>query len=138
VTTVGPGWGIAWDSVTFVVAAVLFSRLPHPPVLPDHHRRRWDRRWAGELADGVRALTGRTWLWTTTLADCPAGREHIAYEETSVWPELRKALSAEEADDLGTRPHPHTPPKPGLLKTAGRAIAAADRVRDAVTGRGKG
>ncbi|WP_285578704.1 hemerythrin domain-containing protein [Actinoallomurus iriomotensis] len=77
------------------------------------------------------------------------GREHIAYEETSVWPELRKALSAEEADDLGTRlqqgkkaaptrPHPHTPPKPGLLKTAGPAIAAADRVRDAVTRRGKG
>ncbi|GLY88826.1 MFS transporter [Actinoallomurus iriomotensis] len=73
VTTVGPGWGIAWDSVTFVVAAVLFSRLPRPPALPDHHRRRWDRRWAGELADGVRALTGRTWLWTTTLADCLAG-----------------------------------------------------------------
>ncbi|GLY75283.1 hemerythrin domain-containing protein [Actinoallomurus iriomotensis] len=31
------------------------------------------------------------------------GREHIAYEETSVWPEPRKALGAEEADDLGTR-----------------------------------
>ncbi|MGI5229328.1 hemerythrin domain-containing protein [Actinoallomurus sp. CA-142502] len=31
------------------------------------------------------------------------GREHIAYEETSVRPEPRKALGAEEADDLGTR-----------------------------------
>jgi hemerythrin superfamily protein len=75
------------------------------------------------------------------------GREHIAYEEERVWPGLRDALSADEAEELGTklqegkklaptRPHPHTPPKPGILKTAGPAVAAADRVRDAVTGRG--
>jgi hemerythrin-like domain-containing protein len=76
------------------------------------------------------------------------GREHIAYEETSVWPPLTKTLSAEEADELGTkveegkklaptRPHPHTPPKPGILKTAGPTVAAVDKARDAVTGRGK-
>jgi hemerythrin-like domain-containing protein len=76
------------------------------------------------------------------------GREHIAYEENEVWPEMEKALSAEEAQELGhkieegkkiapTRPHPHTPPKPGILKTAGPAVAAADRARDAVTGRGQ-
>jgi hemerythrin-like domain-containing protein len=76
------------------------------------------------------------------------GREHIAYEEDNVWPELRKTLSAEEAEELGrkivegkklapTRPHPHTPPKPGILKTAGPAVAAADRARDVVTGRGR-
>ena len=75
-----------------------------------------------------------------------AGREHIAFEETTVWPHLRTVLSAEQADDLGrkleegkktapTRPHPHTPPSPGLLKTAGPAVAAADRLRNAVTGR---
>jgi hemerythrin-like domain-containing protein len=76
------------------------------------------------------------------------GREHIAYEEDNVWPELRKTLSAEEAEELGrkieegkklapTRPHPHTPPKPGILKTAGPAVAAADKARDVVTGRGR-
>lgn len=76
------------------------------------------------------------------------GREHIAYEEQQVWPLLEKVLSAEEAGDLGTklqegkkiaptRPHPHTPPKPGILKAAGPAVAAADRARDAVTGRGR-
>ncbi|HEY2007194.1 MAG TPA: hemerythrin domain-containing protein [Solirubrobacteraceae bacterium] len=75
-----------------------------------------------------------------------AGREHIAFEETTVWPSLRASLSAQEADDLGrkleegkktapTRPHPHTPASPGVLKTAGPAVAAADRLRDAVTGR---
>ena len=76
------------------------------------------------------------------------GREHIGYEENNVWPELKKVLSADEADELGTkleegkklaptRPHPHTPPKPGVLKTAGPAVAAADKARDAVTGRDK-
>jgi hypothetical protein len=76
-----------------------------------------------------------------------AGRAHIAYEETEVWPLLRAALSPAEAEELGgklaaakktapTRPHPHTPPNPMLLRTAGPAIAAADRLRDAASGRG--
>jgi hypothetical protein len=79
------------------------------------------------------------------IPDC---RAHIEFEETKVWPALRDALSTAEAQDLGariakakehgpTRPHPHTPASPGLLKTAGPAVAAADRLRDAVTGRGK-
>jgi hemerythrin superfamily protein len=76
------------------------------------------------------------------------GREHIAYEEESVWPRMREALSEEDARELGekvvagkkiapTRPHPHTPPKPGILKAAGPVVGAADRARDAVTGRGQ-
>jgi hemerythrin-like domain-containing protein len=75
-----------------------------------------------------------------------AGRAHIAFEETTVWPSLRDNLTAAEAEDLGrkledgkvnapTRPHPKTPASPGVLKTAGPVIAAADRLRDAVTGR---
>jgi hemerythrin-like domain-containing protein len=77
-----------------------------------------------------------------------AGREHISYEETAVWPLLRESLSAKEASELGdkvaeakktapTRPHPHTPPSPSVLKSAGPAVAAADRARDAVSGRGE-
>jgi hemerythrin-like domain-containing protein len=76
-----------------------------------------------------------------------AAREHIEFEETRVWPELRKALNTQRALEMGaqiaegkktapTRPHPHTPPSPGVLKTAGPAAAAADKARDAVTGRG--
>ena len=76
-----------------------------------------------------------------------AGREHIGFEEGQVWPPLRAALTPEQASELGdkieagkktapTRPHPHTPPSPGVLKTAGPAVAAADRARDAATGRG--
>jgi hemerythrin superfamily protein len=84
-------------------------------------------------------------LVSTFITD---GREHIAYEENVVWPELEKTLSADEAEELGTkveqgkklaptRPHPHTPPRPGILKAAGPPVAAADRARDAVTGRGR-
>jgi hypothetical protein len=73
-------------------------------------------------------------------------REHIAYEENTVWPRLRPVISAERAEELGdklvegkktapTRPHPHTPPKPGVLKTAGPAVAATDKLRDKITGR---
>jgi hypothetical protein len=76
-----------------------------------------------------------------------AAREHIEFEETAVWPRLRTALNTERAAELGaqiaegkktapTRPHPHTPPSPGALKTARPAVAAADKVRDAMTGRG--
>lgn len=77
-----------------------------------------------------------------------AAREHIAFEENEVWPKLQAALSSEQAEELGgklaeakskapTRPHPHTPPKPGVLKTAGAAAAAMDKARDAMTRRGK-
>jgi Hemerythrin HHE cation binding domain len=74
-------------------------------------------------------------------------REHIAFEETQVWPGLRTALPAGVAEEIGTkiaegkktaptRPHPHTPPSPGTLKAAGPVAAAADKARDKLTGRG--
>ena len=64
-----------------------------------------------------------------------AAREHIQFEETAVWPGLRTQI-AEGKKTAPTRPHPHTPPSPGALKAAGPVAAAADRARDAVTGRG--
>jgi hemerythrin-like domain-containing protein len=75
-------------------------------------------------------------------------RAHIAFEEAHVWPLLGAALSAEQAEELGdkisqakkmapTRPHPHTPPTEGAQKTAGPLAGVADRLRDAVTGRGR-
>lgn len=69
------------------------------------------------------------------------GRAHIAFEEEKVWPRLREVLSAQGIKDLGTelvrgkdlaptRPHPNIPPRPGILKAAAPAVAAADKVRD--------
>lgn len=77
-----------------------------------------------------------------------AARAHIAYEEAHAWPLLRASISADEAQALGdqitrakklapTRPHPHVPPQPGAVKSVGPVAAVADRLRDAVTGRGK-
>jgi hemerythrin-like domain-containing protein len=74
------------------------------------------------------------------------GREHIAYEQDQVWPKVQAVMSREDLEEVGdkmakakksapTRPHPATPGKPGVQKTAGPVAAMADRIRDAVTGR---
>ena len=72
------------------------------------------------------------------------GRAHIAYEEERVWPALREALTPSAADLLGTkliqgkdlaptRPHPNISPRPGILKATAPAVAAADKLHDAVS-----
>ncbi|GFG98404.1 hemerythrin domain-containing protein [Mycobacterium timonense] len=77
-----------------------------------------------------------------------AAREHIAYEQDVVWPQVELAISREDLEKIGekleqakkiapTRPHPHTPPNPAVLKTMGTGAAVVDHVRDALTGRGK-
>jgi hemerythrin-like domain-containing protein len=76
----------------------------------------------------------------------PACRAHIEFEESRVWPGLRKVLSPDESKELGkkitkakahgpTRPHPRTPPTPAVLTTIGPAVAVVDKLRDAVAGR---
>jgi hypothetical protein len=78
----------------------------------------------------------------------PAARQHIEFEESQVWPGLRLALSPQQASELGekvskaeergpTRPHPSTPASPAALKTAGPVVAAVDKLRDAISGRGR-
>jgi Hemerythrin HHE cation binding domain len=75
-------------------------------------------------------------------------RAHIAFEEGHAWPLLRASVTAGQAAELGskieqakkaapTRPHPSTPATGGARKVAGPLAGAADRLRDAVTGRGK-
>jgi len=75
-----------------------------------------------------------------------ASRGHIEFEETCVWPGLRKVLSPDESRELAekivkakkrgpTRPHPRTPPTPAVLATVGPAVAVIDKLRDAVAGR---
>jgi hypothetical protein len=75
-------------------------------------------------------------------------RAHIAFEEGHAWPLMRASLSADQAAALGakiaqakkvapTRPHPHTPGNEGVRKAAAPLAGATDRLRDAVTGRGR-
>lgn len=74
------------------------------------------------------------------------GREHIAYEQDVVWPQVELAIDREELEKIGakleqakkiapTRPHPDTPPNSAVLKTVGLGAAVVDHVRDALTGR---
>ncbi|HJP76269.1 MAG TPA: hemerythrin domain-containing protein [Pseudonocardiaceae bacterium] len=76
------------------------------------------------------------------------GREHIDYEQTQVWPRVLASVDKSTLEELGekmakarsmapTRPHPATPSGPGAQKTAGMAAAAADKLRDTLTGRGR-
>jgi hemerythrin-like domain-containing protein len=104
---------------------------------------------AKEVLARLDKLSSRDAEFDRLLAEyIPAARQHIAFEETRVWPSLRQVLTPAEAQDLGekiqaaedagpTRPHPHTPPSPGVLKTAGPAVAVIDKLRDAISGRGR-
>ncbi|MEY9484537.1 hemerythrin superfamily protein [Streptomyces calvus] len=75
-------------------------------------------------------------------------REHIADEEQNLFPRLRAACSAETLDQLGekvrqakktapTRPHPAAPDKPPANKLLAPGAGMVDRLRDAMSGRGK-
>ncbi|MCX4885835.1 MULTISPECIES: hemerythrin domain-containing protein [unclassified Streptomyces] len=75
-------------------------------------------------------------------------RSHIADEEQNLFPQLRAACTAEALDDLGdkvrrakklapTRPHPSAPDTPPANKLLAPGAGAVDRMRDALSGRGK-
>ncbi|CAM5627595.1 Hemerythrin OS=Streptomyces pilosus OX=28893 GN=GCM10010280_48560 PE=4 SV=1 [Streptomyces pilosus] len=75
-------------------------------------------------------------------------REHVADEERNLFPKLRAACSTEELDRLGekvrqakktapTRPHPAAPDKPPANKLLAPGTGMVDRLRDALSGRGK-
>ncbi|MFE6286318.1 hemerythrin domain-containing protein [Streptomyces sp. NPDC057877] len=75
-------------------------------------------------------------------------RSHIADEETTLFPALRASCSAQTLDELGdkvrqakktapTRPHPAAPDKPPANKLLAPGTGLVDRMRDALTGRGR-
>ena len=58
VATVGPGWAIGADALTFAVSAVLLSSIPSKAVAP-----RQRTRMLRDLAEGWRVFRSRSWLW---------------------------------------------------------------------------
>jgi hemerythrin superfamily protein len=75
-------------------------------------------------------------------------RHHVTDEENDVFPRLAAAISRSEQEELGrkveaakkvapTRPHPTAPDHPPFNKLLGPGTGLVDRVRDALTGRGK-
>jgi predicted MFS family arabinose efflux permease len=66
VATVGAGWAIIGDGLTFAVSGVLLSRLRPLGHVPRPRESFWS-----ELAGGWREVRSRTWLWTS-IADFAA------------------------------------------------------------------
>ncbi|MFE5812317.1 hemerythrin domain-containing protein [Streptomyces sp. NPDC056479] len=75
-------------------------------------------------------------------------RSHIADEEGNLFPQLRATCPPDALDELGdkvrqakkvapTRPHPFAPDKPPANKLLAPGVGLVDRLRDALTGRGK-
>ncbi|MFI8192312.1 hemerythrin domain-containing protein [Streptomyces sp. NPDC085946] len=75
-------------------------------------------------------------------------RSHVADEENNLFPRLREACPMDALNELGekvrqakktapTRPHPAAPDKPPMNKLMDKGAGMVDRMRDALTGRGK-
>jgi hemerythrin superfamily protein len=75
-------------------------------------------------------------------------RSHLTDEEQNLFPRLRAACSPETLDELGdkvrqakkvapTRPHPSAPDTPPANKLLAPGTGLVDRLRDALSGRGK-
>lgn len=75
-------------------------------------------------------------------------RKHINHEEQVLFLELAKSCGAEELKALGgkitaakklapTRPHPEAPGTRPANMVTGPALGLVDRVRDAMSGRGR-
>ncbi|MEI7031678.1 hemerythrin domain-containing protein [Streptomyces pratensis] len=75
-------------------------------------------------------------------------RSHVQDEEDTLFPQLRAVASQDELMKLGdqvrtakktapTRPHPSAPDTPPANKLLAPGVGMVDRVRDALSGRGK-
>ncbi|SPF06251.1 hemerythrin domain-containing protein [Streptomyces sp. MA5143a] len=75
-------------------------------------------------------------------------RSHVRDEESNLFPRMTRSCPAEMLDQLGdkvrtakktapTRPHPSAPDKPPANKMLAPGMGFVDRLRDAMTGRGK-
>ncbi|MET8247639.1 hemerythrin domain-containing protein [Streptomyces sp. NPDC005202] len=75
-------------------------------------------------------------------------REHVRDEEHNLFPQLRQAAAPEDLEQLGekvrrakktapTRPHPVAPDTPPANKILAPGAGLVDRIRDALSGRGK-
>jgi len=63
VATIGSGWALAFDAATYLVAALLLARIAIP-----RSARIEASNALGELRDGWREFSSRTWLWAVVVA----------------------------------------------------------------------
>lgn len=63
VVTVGPGWGLIIDALTFALSAYFLTQIRLPKEATYAPRKRFLR----ELADGWHEVRSRTWVWVSIL-----------------------------------------------------------------------
>jgi hemerythrin-like domain-containing protein len=81
---------------------VVKDRMPGGAELADHAVVQ--ERDASQALQRLEKLQAWDDGFEQLLRECiTAAREHVAFEETQVWPGLREALSAEEVNELGDR-----------------------------------
>jgi len=64
VVTVGAGWALAVDGITYLAAAAILMLVKIPPPLPKEERT----SMVADLREGWRYFTDTTWLWVVVLA----------------------------------------------------------------------
>jgi MFS family permease len=92
VVTVGAGWAVAIDGLTYLLAAALLLLVKVPPPLPRPDRvSTWD-----DLREGWRYFRGTSWLWVVVAAFCVINALHTGAFQT-LGPVLAKSSSIGEA-----------------------------------------
>lgn len=121
--------------------------LPDGDNLADHEIKEHDE--AEQTMKQLEKLTPeQPQFWPTLHQLIGEIRHHVSEEENNLFPKLRAACSAQELQDLGrkvqqaekvapTRPHPSAPSEGGVLGALAPGAGLVDRVRDALSGRGR-
>ncbi len=92
VVTVGPGWALAADALTWLLAAVLLTRVRVPPRPPAEEQPGTLR----ELREGWTFFVGTTWLWVVVLAFGVLNAIH-----TGAWFTLGPAVAKDTIGEQG-------------------------------------
>ena len=96
--------------------------------------------------EALPASSGDFWLTYRILTNLIA--QHVGEEEQYLFPRLAEAVSKQDREQIGdrmlstqktapTRPHPSSPSEGGQLAALAPGAGLVDRVRDALTGRGR-
>ena len=109
VAGVGPGWGLAVDAVSFVVAAACFARCGSP------RRTAAVRNVLTDLREGWSAFRSRTWLWVVVLAFSIINAVHAAGWFNPRPEDRRYRLRRGRAGDSCSRPRPRACSLCGLV-----------------------
>ena len=123
------------------------EHLPDGDQLADHELS--EHAEAEEIMKRIEKLDGDDPQLTSEMHQLMSTiRHHIQEEEGDAFPRLAGAVDRAELERLGakvqatkkvapTRPHPLAPDQPPFNKLLGPGAGLVDRVRDALTGRGK-